>query len=514
MKKIWYGGDIITMNDAQSPYVEAVLEDGGKIVATGSLDELKKKGPDAKLIDLCGKTMMPGFIDAHSHITQATQYFWAADLSECTSFEEIKQVICSYINANDITKDGFVFAIGYDPDLLEEKSHPTRAVLDEISTEIPIFAAHVSLHMGVANSAAMAAASITDNESGFIAEDGLWGILGTLYPKIKRDYMGDIKKIQNLYASYGITTVQDGASSEADFELLRKAGDEGILYLDVVSYLVIGNTTPEYIKKNCDYDGKYKNHLKIGGYKAVLDGSPQGKTAWLTQPYLTANGSCGVPWHTDEEVCSYIRQAINDNRQIIIHCNGDAASDQMINSAQLAEEKPGSLAVLRPVMIHSQTVREDQLDKMSELGIMPSFFVGHVYYWGDVHVKNLGEQRGTRVSPVASALKRGMRFTFHQDTPVTKPDMLHSVWCAVCRRTRSGRQIGPQFAVSVYDALRAITIDAAYQYFEENEKGSIAAGKEADFVILSGNPLKTAPEEIKNITVLETVKNGKVIYKV
>ena len=168
---------------------------------------------------------------------------------------------------------------------------------------------------------------------------------------------------------------------------------------------------------------------------------------------------------------------------------------------------------LRPVMIHCQTVRDDQLDRMVKLHMLPSIFVAHTWYWGDVHLKNFGDKRGRRVSPVKSALDRAMLYNFHTDTPIVRPKLLHSVWAAVNRITRSGVEIGPEQRISVYDALKGITINSAYAYFEEDSKGSIKVGKRADLVILDGNPLKVDPMKIRDIQVLETIKDGEVIYR-
>ena len=176
-------------------------------------------------------------------------------------------------------------------------------------------------------------------------------------------------------------------------------------------------------------------------------------------------------------------------------------------------ERTGSQADLRPVMIHCQTVRNDQLDRMAKIGMIASVFVGHVWYWGDVHMRNFGPERGHHISPVKDALDRGVRVNFHQDPPVTCPDMLHSVWCAVNRLSRGGQIIGPSQRVSVYDALRAVTIEGAYQYFEEGSKGTLEPGKRADMVVLSQSPLEVHPEKIREIRVEQTIKDGKSIYK-
>ncbi len=259
----------------------------------------------------------------------------------------------------------------------------------------------------------------------------------------------------------------------------------------------------------------YKDHVKIGGYKLVLDGSPQGRSAWMSEPYLGGEeGYCSYPWMEDAKVEKYVQQAVSEHRQILAHCNGDAASEQFLNAYEKALEITCIKDDLRPVMIHCQTVRNDQLDRMAQLHMIASVFVGHVWYWGDVHKRNFGEKRGNHISPVKDALKRGIHVNFHQDTPVTKPDMLHSVWCAVNRLSRGNDVIGADQKISVYDALRAVTIEAAYEYFEEDTKGSIEVGKRADLVILDQSPLDIDPMKIKEIKVLETIKDGITVFSV
>ena len=205
--------------------------------------------------------------------------------------------------------------------------------------------------------------------------------------------------------------------------------------------------------------------------------------------------------------------AVEEEQQLLVHCNGDAASEQFLRLYEKISNETGNIRELRPVMIHCQTVRNDQLDRMAKLGMIASIFVGHVWYWGDIHRKNFGAVRGDHISPVKDALDRGVVVNFHQDTPVTKPNMMHSVWCAVNRLSRGGAVIGNEQKISVYEALKAVTIQAAYEYFEEASKGSIEVGKRADLVILDQSPLETDPMLIRDIQVMATIKDGKVIYQ-
>ena len=223
----------------------------------------------------------------------------------------------------------------------------------------------------------------------------------------------------------------------------------------------------------------------------------------MTKPYEGEESYRGNPTKTNEEVENAVHKAVEEERQLLAHCNGDAAAEQYIQACQ--KQPIEKLKKIRPVMIHAQTVRKDQLEEMKKIGMIPSFFIAHVYYWGDIHLKNLGEDRASSISPAKSAEELGLIYTFHQDSPVLPPNMLETIWCAVNRTTKNGVLLGKEEQISVYEALNAVTISAAYSYFEEEEKGSIRKGKKADFVLLDKNPLKVPKEEIKNIKVIEVI---------
>ncbi|WP_341271241.1 amidohydrolase [Anaerofustis stercorihominis] len=254
---------------------------------------------------------------------------------------------------------------------------------------------------------------------------------------------------------------------------------------------------------------KYINHYKIGGYKLFLDGSPQGKTAWLSEPYNGEKEYKGYPIYNDEEVKSVIKTALNENIQLITHCNGDAAAEQLIKSFEDLNPKND----IRPVMIHAQTIREDQIRRMKKYNMIPSFFVDHIYYWGDIHLINLGS-RAYKISPIKTAIKIDLIYTIHEDTPVLNPDIFESIWIGVNRTTKNGVTLGSDERITILEGLKAVTINAAYSYFEEDTKGSIKEGKFADLVILDKNPLKICnPDNLKEIKILETIKEGKTLYK-
>lgn len=530
MQTIYYNGTILKMDDKEEA-AQAVLVEDGRIAGVGSLEEVKEMAKDeVEMYDLAGRTLMPSFIDAHSHITMASQMMMYADLTNCSSFADIVQALKEYAAGGTPLCSKVIVGFGYDHNVLEEERHPDKMLLDKVSEDIPVFIIHVSGHMGVMNSKGLMAAQITEETpdpegghfgrlegslvpDGYLEEAALMQLQYAFAGHMQVDAKDALLKVQQMYLQYGVTTVQDGASAKETIGFLKGMAENGLLKLDVVAYPVMNDEIAEGKASYAECNSGYENHFRVGGYKVILDGSPQGKSAWLSKPYENEETYCGYPWLSDEKVLSYCKAAIKHKRQLLAHCNGDAASEQYLNCYENAlKEIEDKACDLRPVMIHCQTVRKDQIERMEKLDMIASVFVGHVYYWGDVHLKNLGEARAMSISPVGTALKHNLIVTFHQDTPVTKPDMLHSVWCAVERHTKKGVLLNKDECVSVYEALKAVTINAAYQYHEEAKKGSIENGKNADLVILDKNPLEVPYEQLKDIQVDVTIKDGKHLY--
>ena len=267
-----------------------------------------------------------------------------------------------------------------------------------------------------------------------------------------------------------------------------------------------------------DPSAVYRNRYRIGGVKLTIDGSPQGKTAWLTEPYYVVPEGLPEDYRgyaaIDEETAFRgVEKAYTQGWQILCHGNGDAAIDQFIAAVRAAQEKYPDVDN-RPVLIHGQTLRLDQVAQLDELGIFPSLFPMHTFYWGDWHRDSvLGPERAENISPTGWVLERGMRFGTHHDAPVALPDSMRVLSATVTRTTRSGRVLGPEHRVPVETALKAMTIWSAWQHFEEDSKGTIEVGKLADFVVLSDNPLAVPPETLAALEVLETIKEGVSVYK-
>ena len=538
MRKIYFNGNIITVNEKE-PIIDAVLVENGKIIKTGSKEEiLKLKNEDTELVDLDGKTMLPGFIDPHSHIIAVAQTLMIVNLSDANSKEEFIEILKDYINNNPPKNGEWIIGFGYDNTKYENEEHPTKFDLDLVSKDIPIFISHASGHIATTNSKALEAfgyvgTSYEVPEGGVVRTiegsnepNGILEENACLSPEKRKvipapsvdTLLSCIKKAQQIYSSYGLTTAQDASIDENLNQLLNLAAQKNELIIDIVGQAV-QHTTLKLLKNEGTPKRKYYNHYKLLGGKTWLDGSPQGKTAWLTKPYYEvpegeSKDYCGYATQEDKDVIEYFKSLIENNIQVNVHCNGDAASDQFIRCYKKALEMTDNKTDLRPVMVHAQTVREDQLDDMKELGIIPTFFLDHIWFWGDYHYESVfGEERANRLSPAKSALRRNINFTLHQDSPVKMPNQILAMHNAVNRQTQSGRILGADQRLSIMEAIKALTINAAYQYFEEDEKGSIEEGKVADFVILDRNPLAVNPSEIKEIKVLETIKEGNTIYK-
>jgi predicted amidohydrolase YtcJ len=538
--RIWTGGPILTMDDT-NPRVEAVAVKGGKIIAAGAAaDVMKLKGDKTEVVDLGGRTMLPGFVDPHGHVTMGGLQAASANLlpppdGPNSDIATLQKTLTEWAAANaDVVKQvKLIIGFGYDDSQLKEARPPTKQELDAVSTEYPVAIVHQSGHIGVPNSKALElvgySASTPDPEGGVISrmegsqepngvvEEMAWitsipKLLGNVGPTGMKELA---KAGAKLWASFGYTTAQEGRASPGIANVLKAVGAEGGLPIDVVSYVDV-LVDRDYIKANQsqDYVGRYRN----GGAKLTIDGSPQGFTAWRDRPYYAPVGNyppgyAGYSAATPKQVLDAVDWTYANGIQVITHANGEAASDLLITSIREAQAKHGKLPT-RPVLIHGQFQREDQVDSFIELGVFPSLFPMHTFYWGDWHRDHtVGPVNGENISPTGWYHTRGAMFSSHTDAPVAFPDTMRVLSATVTRRTRSGDILGPNQRVLVEVALKAMTIWPAWQHFEEKTKGSIEVGKLADFAILTEDPTAVDPETLDQIKVAETIKEGQSIYK-
>ena len=538
-ERIFRGGPIITVNPAR-PSAAAVAVAGGKIVAVGDEAEVMKLArPTTELVDLAGRTLVPGFVDGHSHFfccvdVQVQALCASPPAGPCTSVADVIANLQKLKERRRIGPGQFVIGYGYDPDLLAEKRAPTRQELDKSFPDNPVFVIHVSGHGAMLNSQALARYGVTaatptppggvigrepgsQEPTGLLFETAFLPIFAKVPAPSADEQIALLAKGQQLYAEAGITTAQEGATTKEQLDLLRIAADRGLLEIDVVSLALFTEMDRIFAGRPPFTEKVYKNRLRIGGVKVVSDGSPQGKTAFFTTPYLTGGPGGerdwrGEPTMPQATLNDVVKKVYDGGAQLFVHSNGDAAIDALLEAHRYAAGDTPA-ADRRTVGVHSQFIRRDQLEKYRAWNITPSFFTLHCFYFGDTHVANRGAEQAAFISPLRSARKAGIRCTNHTDFNVSPLDQLFTIHTAVNRTSRSGKVIGPDERVTPLEALEAITIDGARQYREDDTKGSIETGKLADLVILSGNPLTVDATAIKDIKVAETIKEGRTIFK-
>jgi predicted amidohydrolase YtcJ len=540
--RIWSGGPILTMND-KAMRAQAIAEAGGKIVAVGSKAQVMKlKGPNTQVIDLQGRTLLPGFVDAHGHLVVGGMQALSANLlappdGNVTDIPSLLKTVRDWVEANKeaVAKTKLIIGFGYDQSTLKEQRHPTRDELDTISTEIPIMLVHQSAHFGALNSKALEVAGITaaskdpaggviqrkegsQEPNGVLEELAFAGAAFKLLPSIGPNGLQIFaREGAKLWARYGYTTAEEGKAVPGVAKVLKSIADEGGFAIDVVAYSDV-LADRDFIKAN--KSDTYSNRFRIAGAKLTIDGSPQGFTAWRDKPYYKPVGDfpvgySGYPSATAEQVMGAVQWASENGVQIISHANGERASDLLIAAHTAAQARHPTASRLRPVLIHGQFMRKDQVDSYKRLGVIPSLFPMHTYYWGDWHLDHtVGPVDGANISPTGWVRDRGMIFTSHHDAPVAFPDSMRVLDATVTRRSRgTGRIVGPHQRVDVITALKSMTIWAAYQKFEEKTKGSLEVGKLADLVILSADPTAVDPTTIAQIKVTETIKEGVTVFK-
>ena len=534
--QVFINGTLLTM-DADNRVVDAIAVRGDRIEAVGSTDEIMALVEDDTLVtDLRGRTMLPGFIDAHGHFPYSGMRVLGADLNsppvgQLTTMEE---VLAALAGQAAITPAGdWVFGFNYDDTLLAEKRHPTRAELDAVSTEHPVVASHVSGHMMVANSLALEAIGVNaetpDPEGGVIGrlpgstepnglleETARLPLMVAMQDVSLLDTYRLMKSAANEYAAVGVTTAQSGGVTPELATGLSLFSRLGVVPQRLILFPFETEFGEELFNGGYDPADYATDRVVMGAVKLVADGSIQGYTGYLSHPYHTPyHGDAeyrGYPSIPREKLFAQVAALHEAGYQIAIHGNGDESIEDILDAFEAAQRQH-PVADPRMILVHSQMSREDQVARMKDLGVTPSFFTAHTWYWGDRHRDIfMGPERAAVISPGKWALDYGLRFTSHLDTPVTPMLPLQAVWSQVFRQTYGGDVLGPQQRVGVMQALRAVTIDAAWQVFQEDSRGSLEPGKYADLVVLSGNPLDD-PMAMRDLEVEQTIIGGATIYR-
>ena len=549
------GGDILTMRGPTAEYVESLAVKDGKILFAGPRAEGEKLvGPATKQVDLGGKTLLPGFIDTHGHFVYFGKNLVDADLFGCSDVPDLLARMKK--QAARAPADGWIVGFGYQPRQMKEGRTPTIEELDAVAADRPVMIVDSSGHLGAGNSKLFAITAITaetpdpaggsfarkaDGKSlaGPMEETALNAVRSRRPPFTGPLADAVITGAAELWARYGQTTAMEaglGLGSD-DVQVVLNAIDRNLLPIDLyiaakdsamddtlaAAYGVASAYNPKpdgTLEKlraaRVDLDRRYVNRVRLGGIKFWLDGSLD--TAWFTQPYTTnppgKTGSySGFRQIPDEVVDAAFDRFWPTEMQIHLHMNGDAAADQALSAIGKAVRKHG-MRDARPVFVHATWLRADQIERMKTYGAIPSFLPSGIVPGGDGVLRLWGPQRAAGSVAARTFLRAGLPFTFSHDAPVSpQPWILALVDAGTNRTSSSGQVIGPDERISPYDGLRAVTAMAAYQLKEEKAKGTLEPGKLADLVILEKNPLKVEPTTIKDIVVVETIKEGRTVYR-
>jgi len=547
---LYRGGDILTMAGPQPAYAEALVEKGGRILYVGPMaGAIKAAGGGARQVNLAGRTLVPGFIDAHGHLVLASHTLLNADLGGVRSIPELLGRMKAH--AATLPEGVMVEGMGYRAEQLAENRHPTKEELDTVSASRPVFVQDGSGHQGAINSVLLKqmgwGASSKDpaggvisrkpgssEPSGPIAEAPVFAVLAAKAPLTPVQIRQGVAKAVALWAANGQTTASEMGFglSDDDIDVVRQMLDEKLLPIDLLLYVkhsfleqakagrsavMAQYADPAARAPRLDGDGRYLNRVRLAGAKFWMDGSMD--NAYMSQPYShnppgnNQKNFRGLAVDSQADVEATVATYWKSNRQIAAHAIGDQAINNFLVALEKAYAAQGP-ADHRPIIQHAQFLRPDQIVRAKKVGAITSFTAGGIYPMGDYLALLMGPERLAWAGAAASVQRAGIPWTLHHDMPAgVSPSLIYALWNIVNRTTKSGVVLAPQEKVSPYDGLRAMTINGAYQYHEEKTKGSLEAGKLADLVVLSANPLKVEPLAIKDIQVVETIKEGRSIYR-
>ena len=534
--QVFVNGQILTMN-AENRVVEALSVRGAKVSRVGSTEEILAEVTDKTVVtDLRGRTLMPGFVDAHGHFPGSGQVVFSTDLNSppIGNIEDMSQLLERLKDAHEARPDGWLTGFGYDDTLLAEGRHPTREDLDQISATRPIAIGHVSGHLYAVNSAALAEIGIDestpDPKGGVIQRDptspdgrrpnGVLEETASRQVLLKALDIGITDGIRMTthaareYLQAGVTTASACGMPLGLAKLLGPLSQLNVFPQRVALFPLLEEVESEVLSGEWRPEAMAAGRLSLPRVKIIADGSIQGYTGYLSEPYYEPyKGDVlyrGYPSVSRDDLFRQVEGLHIQKIQYAIHVNGDASVEDALDAIEAAQQsEPWPDA--RPLFIHAQMSREDQIQRMAQLGVTPSFFSSHTYYWGDRHAAIfMGPERAANMSPAGWALDAGIRYSAHADTPVTPMLPLQVVWSQVNRITTGGAVLGRHQRVAPMAALRAVTIDAAWQVFMDDSVGSLEPGKLADMVVLSGSPLESL--DVRELLVERTFIGGAEVY--
>ena len=536
---IFYGGPIVTVNEKQ-PEASALAVRDGNILAVGDAADIMKAhtGETTKVVDLKGKTLMPGFVEPHVHISfTAMAENIALNLSNFTLPYDTLDTILGKLRAakSALPEGSWIVGFGVDPSRTSPPmAELTADLLDTVSTTNPIFVVNQSCHIAYVNHKALELAGITDTtpdpgNGGVYVKDAKGRLTGKLIEPpsyaafakkmtpSSRDAIVDayIKTIHSMAAT-GVTTSAEIAMGGVlpvaqEHAMVNELTHQPNFPIRIRGYLW-GVSLPEGFSDIAPGEGD--DMFRMIGVKYISDGSTQGLTAALNDPYIYPKGTTNrgtLDWE-DDKIYSASKPFFDKGWQISLHANGDRAVEQTLNLYSRLLQGEANPASRRLRIEHFTVTTEKQIDQAAQLGITPSMTVGHVGFWGEVfHNHVLGHDRAERIDPTGSLTKRGVRFSFHSDSPVSPVGPLRYISTGTSRLWQKPprKVLGAHQRLAVDQAIKAVTLDAAYAMFLDDRVGSLEPGKWADLVILEKNPRTIDADKIADIKVLETWLGGK-----
>ena len=526
------GGPIYTM-DPEKPIIEALVIRNGLIAYCGDHHNAHQfLSPQAEKIDLNGRVALPGFIESHSHPFHVGQWSgrWWVNCEEMQTIDEIVDNLRSKAIRTPLGK--WVLGFRYDKERLAEKRHPTRFDLDRASREHPIFLFHFSQHNAILNSKALELGNITSSTetpqggrierddrgepSGRIEEKALSLIRSYLPTYSVEEIRQQLAEAARLYHAAGITSVFEaylgklaGLSEATALAEIAKTGSFPLRISAAIPYK-LWKALKAGEGPGLEW-GHHPERVHPVAVKFFQDGSLFTGAAMSMPSRGQSNDYHAYLTYSQSELEEMAIEVNASGWQICVHANGDMAIQSALNAIERALTITPH-ADHRHRIEHCQLPADEQLDRIVSLGVLPTFFPAHIWHWGHEHIRNLGAKRATRLSPMASALKRGLIVGMHNDSPFTPIDPLLSIGVSVTRKSKHGTLLGRDETVTVDQAIRAFTMGNAYLAFEEHMKGSLTEGKLGDVTILEKNPYKVPAEEIKDIDVAMTISGGEVVY--
>jgi len=527
------GGTLYTM-DMESPKAEAIAIQNGRIVHVGDMAGARAfSSSRTEAIDLKGRIALPGFVECHSHPAWAGQWMGQTWVN-CANFRSMDEIIAALrAKAADTPPGEWVLGFNYNEMFLREKRHPNRSDLDSVSQNHKVYLMHFTMHFLAVNNAALRWAGINSSTqdppggwinrddrgepTGLLRESAVYQIRDNLPAYSVEALCSYLVEASKIYLSAGVTSVVEAG-----------LGMMGLMK-EVLAISRLAETRQLPLRYGAAIRYQFWKELQAGAgpglqwgddpewvrpvaVKLFQDGALHYHAALSTPSQGQTESGDHYLRFPQEEFDRMVLDAHSCGWQVWTHANGDLAIQSVLDAYERALSAKKRTDP-RHRIEHCQLPTDEQLDRMTALGVLPSFFPAHIWHWGDQHLVNFGSERAARLSPMASALKRGLPVGMHNDAPFTPMEPLVQVSAAVTRRAKSGDVLGPEEGISVDQALRAITLGNAYLAHEEGIKGSLVEGKLGDVVVLDADPFQVRPEEIKDIPVAMTIVGGKVVYE-